>query len=188
MTATEIIQLTGIIGTSIVGLGGVLAAMLTVFLNYKGRSAPFKQALYAKQIEGCVEVYTVVQKFHDQFQGFVCHHACVLGTEDVKLECRRTCVEVMRELANVEAKWTLFMPHEMNQAIHDLKITFWALTVPADPRLTAQYPQHLQTSRDPGMAFNVAYIEVIRAARKTIGTDPLTKEVFAALGHPKNEQ
>ena len=72
------------------------------------------------------------------------------------------------------------MPEDFDKALRQFVFVFNAITAPSP--VASQYPNNLVHSQDPGMDLNIAYGDVIRAARKHMGTDPLSKEVSRTLG------
>jgi hypothetical protein len=52
--------------SGVVGLGGVMVALLALLLTYRSRLAPYQQQLYERQLDAATEVLQALGRYHDE--------------------------------------------------------------------------------------------------------------------------
>ena len=168
----------------LVSCGGLLVAAFSVWLSYKNRGATHRDKLYERQMDGYVVVLKALNELYGGCQRFVVENGFRLddaGRVKFRLAMSRgELAPAYRKLAQVHQDWILFLPPELGEAITKFNRVLMALS--AEPQVSKQYPDGLVYSSDPGWDISVAYQEVVRAARRAIGVEPLSAEILRVVG------
>jgi hypothetical protein len=170
VTHTEIISL-------VMGVGGLGIAALTLILNHRARVAPYRHALYNKQLEGYAEIVRVMSEWYNHAFSFI--HKHFLHDDETRIQVRKESSPMIQKTHEAQAKWAIFMPDNMNEALTAFTDVFMGLT--ALKRFKG-YPHELTHSEEPAKDLKKAFENVIQTARKSIGTDPLSEGVLKTIG------
>jgi hypothetical protein len=184
MTAPDIAVLVKDIVVSVVPLLTIWIAYKTLRMAYDNISAPYRQKLYEKQMEGAVLVLEAAKALHDAAQVHIMRQPKLcLETDEARQQLRAVTAQPIQEFSKQRDKWFIYMPETFNDSLSHFSHILNAVS--AFHPFAKQYPPELVNSKDPGLAVNEAYVGIIRAARKCIGTDPLSGAVLKSFGAPE---
>lgn len=168
-----------------IGLGGLALAALTVYLDYRKRIAPYRELLYAKQIEGYAQVVQALNDWFDWSQGYIAAHGCRLN-DSTRVELRKETVDQNVAFHAVYRRWALYLPKDVDMRISAFVGVFNAISSPRE--VAHQYPAHEVYSEDPGMLLAEAYSSLFQSMRKSMGTEPLSRETLKIVGEMPDER
>jgi len=164
----------------VIGLGGLIVAGLSVYLSYKSRISPYREMLYSKQLEGYAEVVYALSDFYTATLAFITVQKNCRLDDNTRFELRRITVNENQALYRKQQKWAIFLPKEMSDRLSDFVKLFNGIS--AFPEVAYQYPKEIVYANDPGLLLANAYTKVIEAARKGLGTEPLSQETLRLFG------
>ena len=170
--------------STIAALGGLIIAAFSLWLNYKSRVSSHRELFYEKQIEAFVAVMNALNPLYNACQDFIVLNGFRLNSH-TRLEFRLAMGNgdisgIRREFYQQHQKWGLFLPAYMEDQISHFIKVLNAISAPDD--IANQYPPELVNSRDPGLELSKAYSDVISAARRGLGVEPLSKEILKLMG------
>ncbi len=168
-----------------IGLGGLALAALTVYLDYKKRIAPYRELLYAKQIEGYAQVINALNDWFDSAQDCIAVRGCRLD-DSSRVELRKETVAQNMAFHTVYRSWALYLPKAVDVQISAFVKVFNAISAPPD--VARQYPADQVYAKDPGMLLANAYTGVFQSMRKSMGTEPLTQATLKIVGQVLDER
>lgn len=170
--------------SAIAALGGLFVAALSLWLSYKSRSAPHRELFYQKQVDAYVAVINALNPFHNACQDFIVLNGFRLNNESrIKFRLAISRGEISafyRDFHLQHQKCALFLPSYMHEQISAFTKVLSAISVPDE--FANQYPPDLVYSKDPGMELAKAYSNVVSAARRGLGVEPLSKEILTLIG------
>ena len=179
------------LGSIAIGIGGLLVAAFSVYLTYRGRASPYQGKLYSKQLSGLAEVFHAVTALYDAAQ----HSIVELGLSSRKSLClddetrpqlRLRTQQQRQALHNKWEEWAIFLPNEINEALNSFIDLLNGISV--HPTVAWQYPAHFVNAEDPGGLLQTVYENVVRKARKCLGTEPLSQQTLKLIGRHDNGQ
>jgi hypothetical protein len=173
MTPSEITSL-------ILGLGALVVAGLTQVLAYKARVSHFRQTIYGKQVDGFTEVVQAIHQWYHLATSYLTINGFTLPNNESRLQFRNVTRELAVAADAAHSKWTLILPNEFNEAIKKYWLVYNAVSV--NFQVAHIYPDNLVLSTDPGMDISNAYTEIVKVARKFLGTDELAAGVMKVVG------
>lgn len=175
-------------GSLIIGFGGLVVAGLSVYLLYKARASPYREKLYSKQLERYAEVVDALSEFYETAQSFIIKaHITAQGCrldDNTRPALRLKTIDKHQAFARKYQKCAIFLPREMNDALSAFLKLFNGISAP--PEVAQQYPKEIVNAYDPGGLLGDAYTKVIEAARKGLGTEPLSQETLKLIGKVSN--
>ncbi|MFI5449661.1 MAG: hypothetical protein ACHQ03_07850 [Candidatus Bathyarchaeia archaeon] len=159
-------------GSTIIGVGGLVVALVTTAMayvwSYKTRAYPHREFLYQRQIDEYKELSVCLSRNID-----VCEHFLV-GKTTLTPEMRAEFLEILNKTADAlhEQLWksSAILPKDVLLAVNALLI-----------KLVTEIPQ-LENARQIGVTLLHAETAVYNAMRTKAGVAPLTKEMLAAFG------
>jgi hypothetical protein len=163
----------------VIGLGGLVVAALTIYLSYKARTSPYREMLYSRQLEGYADVVGALTEFYIAGLNFIVRQGHRLG-DDTRPKLRLATLGVSLAFHSKHQKWAIFLPKDMNEALGRFVQLFNAVS--AHPQAAHQYPSEIVYANDPGGLLAEAYAKVVAAARKGLGTEPLSEETLRIIG------
>ena len=166
-------------GSFIIGFGGLAVAGLSVYLSYKARTSPYREMLYSRQLEGYAEVIDALTRFYVTAQSSLAAQGFRLDDKTRPILRAETMDEHVA-FYHKHQKWAIFLPREMNDALSAFINTFNAISAP--PKVAQLYPREMVNANDPGGLLGHAYSRVVEAARKGLGTEPLSQETLKLIG------
>jgi hypothetical protein len=166
-----------------ISLGGLIVAALSLFFTYKSRTALYRDKLYTKQIDGYTEIMKVLSElFADTLVYVTVHHPL---NDEQRAALRTQTVGKYNLLMQTNQKWSIFLPKEFEEQVGNFIKVFLGISAFGD--YVSGYPSEITGSSDPGKLLAGAYQKVIAAARKGIGTEPLSQETLKLLGKPRGD-
>jgi|SRR5215213_1843837 len=173
--------------SAIVGVGGLMVAALSVWLNYKSRSSVHREYLYQKQTDAYVALMNALNPLHNQCQHFIALNKFRLNSEtrlQFRLAMSRGEIsEFYKEFSLQHQRGALFLPSYVQEEISAFVRVLNAVSAPDD--IANQYPHELVNSNDPGMELSKAYSRVVSATRRGLGVEPLSSEILKLIGEVK---
>ncbi|HWN10587.1 MAG TPA: hypothetical protein VNO50_15205 [Pyrinomonadaceae bacterium] len=123
----------------------------------RGKTAAFRQALHAKQMEACFELSILASR--------VCHVISALPNPPDKI-----CASDLNELVLAYRKWAVCLPSDTHNATYEL--------------IAAAYI-YLKTGREDSLTERkdllFTYQRFTKELRKLVGTEPLSKETLRLM-------
>lgn len=163
------------VGSIVIGLGGLAVAGLSVYLSYKARTSPYREMLYSRQLEGCAEVVDALTKLFVAMTSSIMDQGWPLD-ESARREVNSATAEEFSTFYRVHQKWGIFLPREMSDAVSAFSSLLAKLL--ASPGLRQAFPTLMVETSDPVGLLADAYATVVKAARKSLGTEPLSQETL----------
>ena len=164
-----VIALGGLILTSIslcITLFLTFLTGISIYLTYRARTSPYREALYSKQLDGYVEVYKIINNAYRDAIDFV----RAKGEKTIKgKKLHLQIVEKIIALYDKYFDWIGILPEEVIELISSFAEEFREILNTA-------------VDSDTETRFTSAYLIIINEMREIIGTDPLIKETISIIG------
>ncbi len=173
-------------GAFIIAFGGLILAGLSVYLSYKSRISPYREMLYAKQLEGYAEVVYALSDFFTTALGFITVQKGCRLDDNTRVELRSYTLDKNQTFFRKKQNWAIFLSKEISDSLSDFVKLFSGISAPSD--VAHQYSKEIVYADDPGLLLANAYTKVIEVARKSLGTEPLSQETLKLFGEvPPNK-
>jgi len=167
-------------GAILIGFGGLVVAGLSVYLTYKSRISPYSEMLYSRQLEGYAEVVNALTDFYTAAIGFITVQKGGRLDDNTRVELRRSTMDEYRTFYLKYKKWAIFLTKEMSDRLSAFIELFNGISAfPEDAHL---YQEEIVHANDPGLLLANAYIKVFEVARKSLGTEALSRETLKLFG------
>jgi hypothetical protein len=163
--------------TTIVSLGALAVAALSLWLTYRERAAGLRGALYAKQVEAYGRVLEALAERHAVAIDFMRGKDFPLDRES-RVELLDTAQLEIARFARVFTETVIFLPENVANAIGEYKKTFNAITIPPGRRSL------FEDVADPQMELTTVFERVWRVMRHQLGTEALSVQTVKAVGAP----
>lgn len=163
----------------VIQFGVLVVAGLSIYLSFKSRTSPYREMLYSKQLEGFAEVVGLLTEFYVTAQSFIAAKGCQLD-DNTRPKLRLQTIDKNLAFHRGYQKWAIFLPKEMNDRLLAFVELFNGIS--ALPEVAHQYPKEIVYANDPGGLLGDAYTKVVEAARKGLGTEPLSRETLKLIG------
>jgi hypothetical protein len=166
---------------SIVSLGALGVAALSVWLGYRERAAGLRAALYGKQVDVYGLVLAALAELHAVAIEFTTAKSYPLDSKS-REELRLTAKEQIAGVAHAFTENVVFLPASVAEAVFNYRTTFVAITAPAAAE--KMYPPELYNAADPQIELTNAFERVWEVMRHQLGTEALSKQTLKAVGAP----
>ncbi len=189
MTTAEQITVVSVTVTTVLTLVNIGIALWAQWINHKNRTSHYDHLVYGKQVEACCEIYGCLQKLHEASMEAT-HPTFPTSFESTNLQKK---VEQVGGLltATLESmhKWAICLPEEVNERMADYieahhRLRYHLLGFPpvdGEPPTPPKNPRQ-SLRQGYGHILNKAFYDVIKAARKCVGTKPISERVAKILG------
>lgn len=145
-------------------LGFFIIAVISIYLNYKTRTEPYRQTLYSKQLEGYTEIIKAFIDFHIDAESSI--PAKGLKGDKMRIKLRLKTKDSRTTFIDKHQKWFVFLPLEVNKSILNYLDIFKEISF--YPEHEDKYPEKLRE----------AYTNVLIETSKNIGMARLSKETI----------
>lgn len=159
------------LGLLIVACVAVLTGGFTAWLGYKERTGKYRETLYAKQIDAVAAVLGTAVQFQLKYVMKLHGEDTESSTGCSADELRSMTAECWRQGMSVVGEVAAYLPNE----VYDRFVAFYRIA-------TAEYAQPDLNPKTGWAEAGDAFVELQKAARRCLGTDPLTEESMAILG------
>ncbi len=157
-------------------------AGLSLWLNYKSQTAPYRELLYRQQFDGYAELAEKLASAYDTAALFLAEHRWHL--DDTTRPQFATQVEPhVRTLYLQGFRYAVFMPKKVADGIFHFVNLLLALS--ASKETAGRYPSEVVYADDHGKVLQDAFEKVIEATREALGTEPLSQETLRMIGGPR---
>lgn len=127
-------------GSTVVAVGALAVAALSLWLTYRERVAGLRGALYAKQIDVYGLVLDALREVHEVTLAFTTQKGFVLDGRS-RTELREATQPQIAKLSQVFVRNAVFLPNAVGDALLEYRKTFAAISAPAE--VESQYPKEL---------------------------------------------
>jgi hypothetical protein len=159
--------------SGLIGLGGLFVAALSLWLNYRDRSAMHRQIIYQKQIDAYSEIIISLIQFFNKALEFMPPSYKYFGDEAGKL-LETMVFEEFTQFKTAFAKNMMFISEDVAMKILNF-YALWKYFISPTKNPDHPYKDHLT---EPVSDLSSAFSEVVWEIRKAIGTGKLTKEIL----------
>ena len=161
-------------GSTLVGLGGLGVAGLSLVLTYRERTQHFREALYGKRLEAYPELLAAVWKLVDA--------SIDEGRQGSSSQPSSTA------LLELERRWAVLLSKEVTLALGRLREEYWELedVSPAS--------EDTRRQREPNITCELWFyliggsVNVLEAMRDDLGVDRLSGEMLRTFSTPLSER
>lgn len=165
-------------GSTVVAVGALAVAALSLWLTYRERVAGLRGALYAKQIDVYGLVLDALREVHEVTLAFTTQKGFVLDGRS-RTELREATQPQIAKLSQVFVRNAVFLPNAVGDALLDYRKTFAAISAPAE--VESQYPKELVHSDDQ-MELSKAFVRVWERWRSSLARSHLAEQTLRLLG------
>jgi hypothetical protein len=135
-------------GSTVIALGALAVAALSLWLTYRERVAGLRGALYAKQIEVYGLLLEALSEQHEVTLAFITEKGFRLDGQS-RAELRLAARAQIAQISQVFVRNAVFLPKAVGDALLEYRKVFNAISAP--PGAESQYPPELVHADDPQM-------------------------------------
>jgi hypothetical protein len=161
--------------SSAVGLVTALVLGLSVYLNYKGRHNPFRQAVYNKQMEAYFDIAEAMAALYTAADNILAVANPRLRGEDARQQFRTALREEHERFTGTVNRSLIVMPSKVKAAADHFNAVFLSIVEPAEEGAA-------DAAADPGAELAGAFERAINCIRHHLAIDSLTTGMLNEMG------
>jgi hypothetical protein len=163
--------------SSAVGLVGVLAAGLSVYLTYKGRHSLLLQVVYGRQMDAYSDITESMTTLYTAAQNALAFRNPRLKEVETRGQFRTALREEHERFTGAVNRSLIVLPSKVKAAVDHFNETLLAMSAPTEERPDAADPPP-----DPARELARAYERAINSIRHHLAIDSLTTGMLKEMG------
>jgi hypothetical protein len=165
-----------------VGLVTALVLALSVYLNYKVRHNPFRQAVYNKQMEAYFDIAESMANLYTAAQTVLAVTNPRHKGEDARRQFRAVLREEHERYTGTVNRALIVLPSKVKAAVDHFNETILTIGAPDEGQPVGLGPTAADPDPDPGAALTAAFERAINCIRHHLAIDPLTSGMLREMG------